>query len=742
MGYQYNVAIAATVRPMVKVYSFLRNQSVCFPTLAAELNYDPNVSVDGRFVGAGRSELQGTPVPKIQDTFKSGTGGRTGRAFGVDSGTWFDDWKHPHYDCFGLLMPDSTPGVTWGVHSSSITDYVEDADILLFRGIPGPSSSTARTRLGYSCYLELAHGASDNTNIRVAFEAGQPIRLDYTVDNGGVWGLGVAALRDLGNVERYLEANNGLIRIRTQFDYARGIAEVEIGDGNFLRFRPLSGTLPAPGNLKLSGQNGGAGLWYLPLRAQPLKTTGKIRLPEPHPNAGLARMTYNGLTQAPDGQTTVSVVDPGDGQTLSYTTTATLADAGDGLGSADAPVLANQTLIIPAVWVDEIGAPDVIGDRDLPTQVIDELQIFDDSTQTATSSALVNVLNQYGEFAGAYGHRALDVDVSVGGPFYPRIRGIAGASFEGIDLSTFEAQGRMGLPVTGQEYKMMHGAGQRRIYDGWCLLSAVLREAELGNVHPRFLQTIPRYIPPGGTWEAPYGEAGDDCPFPILEKGTGENTAHEYGPEVSPWIVLQRLVQGAGLVDPATRKSIPYYMGHTLDRQFRFEPYDPNLLTPAIYYSDVDTTGTAYISECHVYNSVAQMRSRIHFQGIDALTYELLVAHLTLPDEVLKAIGFDYPWVERSARYSSELYLTDQIQIAGTIASRPQQIVKVKVPFRPEVCAGMRCFVQEQKSLGGIMQGVIIELRSRYGMRSPYGDPNMDCYSIATVRAINQYPTI
>jgi hypothetical protein len=134
------------------------------------------------------------------------------------------------------------------------------------------------------------------------------------------------------------------------------------------------------------------------------------------------------------------------------------------------------------------------------------------------------------------------------------------------------------------------------------------------------------------------------------------------------------------------------------------------------------------------------MRTDIDFQGIDPFTYELLVGHITQPPEVKKAIGYRYPWLERNARYSDG-YLQQMMQVASVIAARPQQVLKFKVPFQPWVYAGNVCYVESQKSLGGAGRYVIIELHSKYGMSSAYGNSGTrESYSMVTCRSINEYP--
>lgn len=732
----YNVQAAVTLRPLPEACGYLAAPPVSWPTLASDWNLDPDTDIDGRYIQQNVGEAQGVPSPKRQDTYISGTSGRTGRAFNVISGSWKDDLVDPQQDVYGLLMPDSSAEISWEIRSAAITPQIEAADIIIRRGIPPANDDAARARTGYTCYLELAYNASDSSGYRLAFEWGRPIRLDSTDDNGVTWSA-VCIARSLGNLERYLAGRGGLLRLRVMPDTSRGRLSVEIGDEAVLVHTSTAGVLPAPGSLRLYGKNGSIRFSYLPLRSQPVTVSGAIATNRDQPNAASAFLTFNGPAQPPAGQSILANLGS-DGQTFTWNATASAPDAGDGLGSVEPPTLASATLIVPALWTDGVDlVPDPIGALELPVRSVEEVQVFDDAARTLTTSALVTADNQDGRFATAYGNRYVEIRASIGGPYSVRFRGIAGANQQGIDLSTTQSLGRMSLPCRGSEAKMQHAAAQRRLYDGWCLYSAVRFECELGNVHPRYLSTIPLYVPPGASSDAPYGAAGADCPYPVLARGTGLSPRYDFGPEASPWSVLGLLARESGSVDPVTLVSLPFYMGFDASGQFRFEPFDANGLLPVIAYSDLADGGDGQIlGEIHVYNSVAQMRSDIDFQGIDSLTGELLTAHITLPNDVRKTIGYHYPWLERNARYDDG-YIQQMAQTAAQIASRPQQVVRFKALFQPSVYAGQKILVTEQKSLGGSGQFLIIEMRSRYGMRSLFGaDGQRDCWSVITARRV------
>ena len=735
----FNVQAVATLRPLPEVCGYLAAPPVSFPTLASDWNLDPDTDIDGRYIEQNLGQAQGVMLPKLQDTYISGSSGRTGRAFTVISGTWKDDLVDPVHDVYGLLMPDSTPNVTWEVRSASITAGIEAADVVIRRGIPPANDTAARAQTGYNCYLELAYNATDSTGYRLAFEWGRPIRLDTTTDNGATWNPAAIA-RSLGSLERYLAAHAGLLRLRIVPNAAMGRLSVEIGDEAVLIHARPTLDLPAPGNLRLHGVNGSIRFGYFPLRSQPVTIKSTINTGLYQQNASAGFLAFNGLASLPKGQS-VSYNLSTDGTKFTWQAAASAPDAGDGLGGADAPVLANATLIVPAVWTDSVDLiPDPIGAVDLPVRSVEEIQFFDDASRTLTSSAVLSVDNQYRRFTASYGNRSVQISASNGGPYFTRFLGIAGASLEGIDLSTnlSLSLGRMTLRHAGAARPRCSTPARS---GGSTMAGASIRrcgfECELGNVNPQYLTTIPLYVPPGASSSAPYGPADLNCPYPVLASGTGLSPRYDFGPETSPWNVLGILARESGEVDPVTLNSLPFYMGFDVTGQFRFEAFDPDGLLPVMYYSDIDVTGVGLIlGDLHVYNSVAQMRSDIDFQGVDARTGELLMAYITLSSNVRKAIGFHYPWLERNSRYDDG-YIQRMAEAAAEIAGSSQQIVKFKAPFQPSVYAGQKIIVNEHRSLGGSGQFIILELRSRYGMRSDGGaDGHRDCYSVITARRV------
>ena len=727
----------AAILPLPETVGYLQAPPLLLPLLASDWNLDPDTSITGRYIEGLVGEIQAVPIPQLQDTYLAGTAGRSGRAFTAVSGAWKDDFVDPTHDLYCLLMPDCSPEIAFDIRSADITSSIQAADIVIWRGVPPAADSGARAPGGYTAYIELAYNASDSTGCRIALEWGQPIRLDTTTNNGATWKPASIA-RNLGLLERYLAGHGGQVRLRILPDSATGTLNIEIGDEAFLSYTAPGGVLPAPGRIRVSGKCGAVRFCYLPLRWKQLSAEGTAHAGREHPNSAAAFLVGGGVGSAAAGQTTTGTA-TADGTDYQWRLAASAGDAGDGNGSTEPPRVAGACIVVPAVWTDTVGLlPDPIGAVDLPVQHVEELQRFDDVSRTLTSAAVVTADNSYARFAGSVGVRAIALSVSVGGAFVPRFQGIAGGVSQGIALSTRNGVSTLRLQCRGLEARMQHAAAQRRIYDGWCLWSAVRCECELGNVRSDFLQTLPLYIPPGATAEAPYGPAAADCPYPVLSAGTGLLPRYDFSPEVSPWQALEILVREQAALLPGSGALAPYFCGFDVTGQFRFEPLDTSALVPVMSYSDEDPTGIGQIvGELIVLNSAAQMRSDIAFEGVDAVTGAAFGVQVPLPDSVRLTVGMHYPWLERSTRLapSQDGSLPMRVQAAVATASLPSQIVQFRAGFLPGVFAGQKILVSERKSLGGTAEFLITELRSRYGGTGAGGA--RECLSEITARRIS-----
>lgn len=774
MPYTYYPQAIILLSDIPASHMWLHQKPVAWPSTAIQWNAEGGSSYDGgRFID-DKGQLEGHGVPLRQDTYLStgSSGPRTGRAFRPIAGLWRDNYASGQYSTYGLEQPtfaespyqywDDTLGqyVTvdrWEVQSEESTDAIEACEIVLRRSFPPAtatssegiqigSGSSAHNRQNTYTYLYFAWqgtsaGETDPENVgpdpdpdtpfqdyRIALEYGQPIRLDYTTD-GWVTYQPVSVARDLGSVERYLKTHNNEIRITVKPDFEDGTFHVEIGDGYWLRHAPdesivanLLGRVPAsnaellpfPGNLRLLGRNGWCTFEYYPHRHQALGIIkSKRSMDMPIPNAKNAYLVGNALTRTHPDQTMFANIDT-DGQTFQWQVEASLPDAGEGFGSALPPRVTDVTLIVPPVWTNSVdGYFDSHIDYVAGIQV-QEIKVFDDATRTFSTSALITANNQNYDYTGTFGNRAISLYASSdGATFYPRLNGVAGAGEQGFSLYHKDPVRLLAIPCHDAAIKMQTPLCDEFIADGWALPSAVRFLGEKGNIHPMWMQTIPYW---------PYGPADAGCPYEVLPRGTGRSPKFRFGPELSVWQCLQMLVQQSGkVINPFTQTVWPYYMGFTNEGQFLFEPYNPLVAPPVIHYQDEDPTGIGQIQEITVYNSVAQMRTGLDFQGLDAWTYELLWKHVEMPPQVLKAIGFRYDWLDRSPQYASQEYLDKITAVAAQHASLPSQVVRLKVPFQPWVNAGDLVVISDRVTLGGTGTYYVIEIQSTYGLADVTG---------------------
>jgi hypothetical protein len=701
---------------------------------AGQMNLESGTQVDGRYLNA-TGEITGKPTIKPADAYIDGSADRTGRAFTINAGTWGDDYVLPEINRYGLCMPDGSLDVVFDVQETAAfsTTGLTHSLVVLRRGIKPPTADALPT----ACYasLELCHG--DVTNYRVVLKWGQPISLDYyDVSNG--WQIGVAVCRDLGNIENYLAHNNGEIRLSIIPDLQRNIMIIEVGDGHFLRHsppRPINSLLPAGSDQEtttlpqreqfvLAGKNGWVQMWIFPLRYAPARVQKKAaKLAEPLPNIQNAQMVHNSLgRQDPDTQYDSTFQQDGDGN-ITFDTTATNPDAGDDLGSAYPPTISDAAIIIDSVWQDVHAFFPIlpIPENFPPGMLVEELEVWDEVTRFTTSTAQVTVNNRSGLYSGNFGNYSYNIVASNGSYYLQRQRGIIAPS-----LTTYRQDPVRLMQFTGHDfsYKLGRPLGMEFVFDGWCLYSAVHAVLDTGQVAPKFRQSIPFW---------PYGPAGEDCPYPILGRGFGNNPKYRFPPEVSCLSVLLQLVQDS-YVDPFTGASFPFQTGQDPYGNWHFEPWDPRFLPLTKYYSDIDPTGFGQISELQTFNSVENMRTALDFMGQDPNTGELLWMHLPMPWNI-PAVGYRYPWLERNVRWATQAYLERLAESAAIQASIPLQTVQMKVPFDPTFHAGQLCFINSQfDGLYGYYISIVV--RSRYGHLDLTGHGGgMVCESDVTCRA-------
>jgi len=722
---------------------YLISPPIAYGVVTEEINDEAGSNISGRFHHA-RGYAAGVGTPKRQDTYKTGTAGRTGRAFTVVSGTWKDDSKSP-VDTYRLSMPDSTPGVAWEVKTTAPTATIESANLVLRRGFTPVGSTAVYNKSNTFCYLHLCYG--NRYDYRFCVEYGQPFRLERTTDGGATWGT-VAIANKLGNTERWLAANNNEIPLRIEPDGDTGEIWIEVGDGHWLHDAwdtshlgaDPDQKLPNPGNYRLIGKNGWVTFEVYPFGHSPVtasKNTPLI-LAAPHANAANAKVVANALR--PDNpELTIDTNVNTDGQQFTFDATASLPDAGDGEGSEEAPALSDMTLLIEEVWGDAVP-----GDDSLPSNLairqmlMEQTQTFDDNSRTLTTSGQIVVQNADGRYTGSFGNMAIDVYAGGDGPWSQMCSGIAGTGEEGIEYYRSDPTRVVYVPYCDKRVVMQVPLLTEVILDRWPIPAAVRFLARSGNVHPKYLLSIP---------ECPDGPAGADCPYPLLASGTGNNPKYRFTPEMEPWSILQMIVQDTGQpISPGV--SLPYYMGFTNDGQFHFEAFDPLAQPPVVMFTSNyapyagNPSVFPILSAMQVYTSTAQLRSEVNLQGLNAWTYELMQYHAETSVAVRKALGYRFGHLERRAQFSTPEYIQAVGDVDVALSSLPSQVVKFGSFFVPWLRAGMTILVEDANALGRIGLFVITGINSVCGMRSVDGSSGIRVSrSTITARNVESYPS-
>lgn len=731
MGLVYT-ATQSTAADIPFAYGYLASEPIAWNVAVEQANDDSESQLDGRFLKQ-KGYAVGHDTPLKQDTFLNGTPGLSGRDFVAVQNTWHNQ-KSPYYDNWMLFMPNSTLGQAWEVVSSSTTAGIEAAEIIVHRGFPGVGGvQSDYTPANTNFYLHLAYNQAPYADVRIAGEFGKAIRLDVSPDGSGpVWKPVMSANRYI--TERFLQDNDDTARFRVWYDKKTTEFWCEVGQDLLHYVLGRS----SPGNIRFVGKNGHAGLEYYPVRSQPVTMTkGQTPLvPDVHSNVASARVVINGLSETPEGQNTSYSVET-DGLNFGFSVSASLPDAGEGQGSADASVLSDATLLVDEVYTDRIpGDFSLPYLNRLPVVCTEEHQFWDDTNRCLLTSGTQTLNNNDFAISGAFGNVAISINAALidsqkgSSGYFRRCTGVAGAGEQGIGIIRDDPLRVVRLPFTDKRILMMVALGQEVIFDRWCLYSAVRWIARACNIQSKYLKKIPYW---------PDGPAGPDCPYPVLGSGTGNNPKYRFTPEISGWSVLLYLASDAGFpISPGL--SLPYFTGFDNLGDLRFEPYDPQASLPQVFYSsdpnDIGGAGSLPIlGKLEIQNRTSQMRSGVTVQGLDPLYFRLAQVHLATSVAVRKAIGYRHPWLQRSARYGSNI--VDIATTSVSAASRPSQIVTFPTVFAPWVQAGGTCIVADPKL--GIGVFTIIGIESRWGCVPMRGE--REASSVITARNVTAYPT-
>jgi hypothetical protein len=745
----YNPFVQAIAASIPAADGLQETPPIWWHTFAGELNSESQSGFSGSRYQEATGEIVGAPDWLLQDTliygsYEDGSNRynypQAARKFDIASGSAKNTYVYGTF----LAIQATSINFDFIEHSVANATGIRHCYVEMFLG----SSQMYKTR-SYQ-YLELAYG--EPINYRIGLREHSPVTLEYKDPTLSDWKI-VASARMRAEPSRHYSGAKyaSSLMIHIMPDYSRGLMVVELDEGMFLRHAPPRKTtdslqafasLPAQERFRLSGSNpaGGYNPQLLIFQSRyPSVTVNKGKKyfgPERLRNIGAAQVIPNTLgtptatqtntsTVTQDGQGNVSISVTG---SIPYVTDTIPREGGSAiLGAETPPVFSDILVYIPSTWSSyPVGFP--LPEALLSTVQMRELQVWDDASRMGMTTGRLLVNNRNNVYTGTFGNYAVSILAGNGNITAQRLRGVIGCDDQGIVVSRRDPFRFVEFPFHDFMAKLATVTLNQEItLDGLCIYTAIRLLLDLGQVDPsRYALNIPDTgFPTNGRYPANF-------PYYILGKGTGLNPKYRFMPERTVLSVLQELIQDSG--DPFT--GYPHFMWFDALGQFHWEAYNPGLLTPVRLYSDYDTSGVGAIYDIKVFNSVSQMRTEIILQGQDAITYELLQYYLPLPGNI-GAVGFRFAALERNSRYASPAYMAYIANVMAQQASLPTQIVKMRVPYWPDLTAGQVIGISEGKALGRSGLFTVLEIDSTVGVANPEGGDGMQvCESWITARAI------
>lgn len=737
---EYFGEVDATVALMTDIYDFQILPTIFWHTFAID-NIVSHKDAVGGSEGAGKArankatgDIEGQAIIIPQDTYISGTAGRTGRAFTVVQGTAKDDVKSIITDKYKILFPDSTFGATHELLDVNAVTRIMHTRVIIGKGPPPPGGASTAA----NTYFILELSENDSPNYRIIGEYGQPFRIEYRgPQTGGLW-YPYIVCSDVPDTETYFEAHNRELVINIKPDISRGTVCFQIGNHPVWYKhgpeRPIVIDNPnavpvilGREKYRFIAKNGWASLETYPLRhSNPTIKAGKKQFAPGHTGIANAQVVPNLLGDQSDNQTfSKSVTQDADGF-IQFDVNMQRPDAGEGYGSLDPPRFSDALLIVPGLY-SIASFTNNIPDPYLRVVAYKGMQVWDDVMRLGYTNGKLWVNNKDGYYYGMGGSNyAVNIITTNGHVTHQQMRGIMGHGPEGIHFSERGSELLVQANVSDRHWVVQDcQLDYELVLDGFHLFSAVHELLKAGNISPLWLQFIPHYGYP------PYNLTGI---HPILGKGTGTNPKYRFLPGTSPLSAILELIQDEGIIDFTTGASIPYMLSFDVNGFPHLEAYNPKTLFPKAHFSTVPTWDFAQAihGELSVYTSVEDIRTAVTVQGLDAFTNELLQDQRELWWNY-SIVGYRKAVLERGARYASQAFVKKIGDILSYVASLPSEIYRFMTIHNPHIFAGDVINITDYFILNGtvtanILQKEVIVAHNQNGV--------MDCYDIITARNI------
>jgi hypothetical protein len=324
-----------------------------------------------------------------------------------------------------------------------------------------------------------------------------------------------------------------------------------------------------------------------------------------------------------------------------------------------------------------------------------ESQEWDDLGNYGHAYGTLIVDNHFGQMNGAHGVRTAPIVAFSPYGSALRARAITGAGGEGVKLLRSDPLRQGQLDWHDPSIKLMDAIAYDMILDGYALHEAVRMLCMAGNISPRFLVAIPNPGPP------PYPAS---YPFPVL--GVGSPDAPRYAIRAGTQILsaILRLVAdyGAQYVEmPDGRvKAYPYIFWVDPEGLVHCEAWMADRQPVVALYTSLgpdDPFRGVYpiINRLETINSTQHLRTDIVVQGMDPVTYDLIHAQASIPQNIWQT-GWRKWMLIRSPAIMNEDAARFQMRLAIDQSNLPSQMVRFQSVFNPNLFAGQVILVEDE----------------------------------------------
>lgn len=713
---EYQSSVLAQLGDALCVDSFCVTPPILMYGLAPDLNKEQGTSLSGR-LDKSTGRIKGNRTFKPQDTYIHGTSSRTGLDFSSNAGTPTDDWVSPTTSKYGILYQDGSVNALFNCYTYATSATLGKYLYIIGRGKPPPGSSL--TANAQYAYLELG---TDSTNgkYRIEFALGRPINVQLLAKGKTDWETQAENIQNftqLGNYEQYLENCGGFIKIWVEPEYERGVLNIEIGEGNLVAVAPKGlgsgpnpdiGELPNSGRITFYGKNGTASLEAYPVRYEPI-TVKRQPINLGPVSTGMAEGHTISRTAPPAGQTEEHSIGIDNEGNLTAETTVSQEET-DAYGSEEMPQFHSTLIYIPARFAR---SPSSL----FPTQYgrtvhYHEAQVWDDDRRYGHTEGTLTLQNYDGYYSTPEfsGNLACSIQGSNGRQWGQRFRGMFGVG-PGKELQRWDTGSVVGGSLYDNTCKLMIPLCAEMIFDGMHLFTALWILATFAY--------SPDMIAFGGRGFPPYS---DYTLGPILGSGTGLQPRYRYGPEAIVLDVMLDLIHDQGMQLGANQgATAPYYLYQDQNGYLHCDPYIGEFLVPVKTYSTdpgvaYDDTRVGLIQDVlNVQTSTGQIRTEATLQGIDPWTCNLLNRYVPMYHNLAK-VGYRYPMLDRTARYSSDQAMAAAVPVLTKQASLSVDRYQFRSTFDPGVFAGNAIWVHDNLHLGGLRKCYITQMDTDLGL--------------------------